>query len=217
MRDTIAEHGPDAVALYLATGMAYDAGGQIAAGSLLGALGSRSFYTAVTVDNAPVLVAAELVTGNAMMNPLWDPTSPGLLMLVGTNPVVSHGYGTTLPDPINYLREFRAVGGRVWVLDPRRTESAAFGRRARGQPTRIRRDGARGGRGAVSSSVVLTPPSWSSTAPPVTSRCSGLRSRRSPSPAPRRPPTWIRQPSNASSTKCGVTRVASRSCAVPVR
>ena len=88
--------------------------------------GARSFYTAVTVDNAPVLVAAELVTGNAMMNPLWDPTTAGLLLLVGTNPVVSHGYGTTLPDPVNYLRDYRRGGGRMWVLDPRRTESAAL-------------------------------------------------------------------------------------------
>src|SRR6266576_2682713 len=56
-------HGSDAVALYLATGLAYDAAGQIAASQWLPSIGSRSFITAVTVDNAPVLVAAELVTG----------------------------------------------------------------------------------------------------------------------------------------------------------
>jgi anaerobic selenocysteine-containing dehydrogenase len=124
LRDTIDGSGADAVALYLATGMAYDSAGQIATGTFLGALGSSSFYTAVTVDNAPVLVAAELVTGNATMSPRWDPESAGLFLLVGTNPVVSHGYGTAMPDPVNYLRDFRRRGGHVWVLDPRRTESA---------------------------------------------------------------------------------------------
>jgi anaerobic selenocysteine-containing dehydrogenase len=124
LRDTIDGGGPDAVALYLATGMAYDSAGQIATGTFFGALGSGSFYSAVTVDNAPVLVAAELVTGNAMMSPRWDPSGPGLFLLVGTNPVVSHGYGTAMPAPVNYLRDFRRAGGRVWVLDPRRTESA---------------------------------------------------------------------------------------------
>src|SRR5205814_6595047 len=84
-----------------------------------------SFITAVTVDNAPALVAAALVSGEPMLNPVWDPTAPGLAIFVGTNPVVSHGYGTALPDPIRYLREYRARGGRVWVLDPRRTETAA--------------------------------------------------------------------------------------------
>ncbi len=122
---TIDSHGADAVALYLATGLAYDAAGQVAAGQWLGSLRSRSFYSAATVDNAPVLVAAQLVAGNPMLNPVWDPRAPGLLLLVGTNPVVSHGYGTALPDPIRYLREYRDLGGRVWVIDPRRTESAA--------------------------------------------------------------------------------------------
>jgi anaerobic selenocysteine-containing dehydrogenase len=91
----------------------------------MGAIGSASFYTAATVDNAPVLLAAELVTGNPMMNPVWEPSEPGLLILVGTNPVVSHGYGTTLADPVRFLHNYRTSGGRIWVLDPRRTETAA--------------------------------------------------------------------------------------------
>jgi anaerobic selenocysteine-containing dehydrogenase len=104
----IGANGPDAVALYLATGLAYDAAGQIAASQWLPSIGSRSFLTAVTVDNAPVLVAAKLVSGQPMLNPVWDPSAPGLAIFVGTNPVVSHGYGTALPDPIRYLREYRA-------------------------------------------------------------------------------------------------------------
>ena len=118
--------GPDAVAMYLATGFAYDSAGQVAAGMWMGAQGSSSFYSAATVDNAPILVAAEQVAGTAMLNPVWDPASPGVLLLIGTNPVVSHGYGTTLPDPIRHLRDFRRAGGRIWVLDPRRTETAAL-------------------------------------------------------------------------------------------
>jgi anaerobic selenocysteine-containing dehydrogenase len=121
----IATNGPDAVGLYLATGLAYDAAGQIAASRWLPSIGSRSFITAVTVDNAPALLAAQLVTGEPMLNPVWDPRAPGLTIFVGTNPVVSHGYGTALPDPIRYLREYRGRGGQVWVLDPRRTETAA--------------------------------------------------------------------------------------------
>ena len=118
--------GADAIGLYLATGLAYDAAGQVAASQWLPAIGSRSFFTAVTVDNAPVLVAAELVTGQPMLNPVWDPSRAGLLLLLGTNPVVSHGYGTALPDPIRFLRDYRQIGGRVWVLDPRRSETAAL-------------------------------------------------------------------------------------------
>jgi anaerobic selenocysteine-containing dehydrogenase len=124
--DVIGSSGPDAVGLYLATGMAYDAGGQVASAMWLGSLGSRSFFTAATVDNAPVLVAADLVAGNSMLSPVWDAGAAGLLLLVGSNPVVSHGYGTALPDPVRHLRDHRAGGGRLWVVDPRRTESAAL-------------------------------------------------------------------------------------------
>lgn len=130
LRAIIDTSGPDAIGLYLATGLAYDSAGQVAAGMWMRSIASTSFYTAATVDNAPVLVAAELVTGNPMCNPVWepecDPARPGLLVLVGTNPVVSHGYGTTLPDPVRRLRDFRTRGGRIWVVDPRRSESASL-------------------------------------------------------------------------------------------
>jgi anaerobic selenocysteine-containing dehydrogenase len=126
LRTVIDGSGADAVATYLATGLAYDSAGQVATGGFMRALGSTSFYSAATVDNAPVLVAADLVAGNPMLNPVWDPTAPGLLLLVGTNPVVSHGYGTALPDPVRHLREYRARGGEIWVVDPRRTETAAL-------------------------------------------------------------------------------------------
>lgn len=115
---------PDAIALYLATGLAYDAAGQMIAPTWLKSIGSRSFLSAATVDNAPALVAAEMVTGNAMVNPAWDPHGGGLLLIIGSNPVVSHGYGTALPDPIRHLRQHRANGGRLWVVDPRATETA---------------------------------------------------------------------------------------------
>jgi anaerobic selenocysteine-containing dehydrogenase len=122
----LAAGDPSAIAMYQATGMGFDAAGATITAQWLRSLHSRSYYSAVTVDNAPVLVAAELVGGNSRLNPMWSPTRPGLLVLVGHNPVVSHGYGNALPDPVRYLREFRGRGGRIWVLDPRRTETASL-------------------------------------------------------------------------------------------
>ncbi|MEY2434579.1 MAG: hypothetical protein QOC92_4304 [Acidimicrobiaceae bacterium] len=118
-------HGNDSVGFYLATGFGFDSAAQVSSMTWFASLRSRSLYTAVTVDNAPVLTAAELVTGQAMLNPVWDPEQPGLLIAFGINPVVSHGYGTSMADPITHLRRYRSLGGRVWVLDPRRSETAA--------------------------------------------------------------------------------------------
>jgi anaerobic selenocysteine-containing dehydrogenase len=117
--------GADAIGFYLATGLGFDSAGQVSSMTWFASLGSRSLYTAVTVDNAPVLTAAELVTGQPMLNPVWDPEQPGLLLAFGVNPVVSHGYGTAMADPITHLRRYRSLGGQVWVLDPRRSETAA--------------------------------------------------------------------------------------------
>jgi len=125
LRSTIEEHGPNSVGVYLGTGMAYDIAGWLTAERLIGGLRTHQRYTPTTIDNAPVLLAAEFVTGTTL-SPCWDPAQSRLLVLFGTNPVVSHGYGTALADPVMRLRDFRRAGGQVWVLDPRRTETAAL-------------------------------------------------------------------------------------------
>ncbi len=125
LQAVIADHGPDAVGVYLGTGLAYDMAGWHTAERLIAALGTHQRYTPTTIDNAPILLTAELMTGSTM-SPCWDPSRSRLLLLVGTNPVVSHGYGTALADPVTKLRDFRRAGGQVWVVDPRATETAAL-------------------------------------------------------------------------------------------
>jgi anaerobic selenocysteine-containing dehydrogenase len=120
------EHGPQAVGAYLATGLAYDFNGWMTAERFLGLLHTKQRYTPVTIDNAAILRAAELVAGNMQLSTVWDPDDSKLLVLFGTNPVVSHGYGTTLSDPITRIREFRRRGGELWVIDPLRTETAGL-------------------------------------------------------------------------------------------
>lgn len=121
-----AEHGNDAVGAYLATGLAYDITGWMTAERFLGMLRTKQRYTPVTVDNAAILRAAELVTGHMQLSTVWDPDDSRLLVVFGSNPVVSHGYGTALPDPITRIRDFRRAGGELWVCDPIRTETAAL-------------------------------------------------------------------------------------------
>jgi anaerobic selenocysteine-containing dehydrogenase len=126
LAETVAVHGPGSVGFYLGTGLAYDIAGWLTAERLIATLGTPQRYTPVTIDNAPALLAAELVGGSSQLNPVWQPEHSDVLLLFGTNPVVSHGYGTTLADPVRRLRQFQSDGGQVWVLDPRRTETAAL-------------------------------------------------------------------------------------------
>ena len=125
LAEIVAEDGPDAVAMYLASGSAFDSAGRRAAERFLAALGSRQKYTATTIDTPCKPLVAELVGGWSGLTPVWDHERSRLLVLFGSNPIVSHGHSNAIPDPVNRLREHRARGGRLWVVDPRRTETAA--------------------------------------------------------------------------------------------
>src|SRR6476646_7019969 len=125
----VGEHGPDSVGFYSVMGEAYDRSGGLAKVRFFNLLETRQRYTAATVDVAPAWRAAELVTGYTRdLTPLWEPeASPAVALVIGCNPVVSHGNGGLfLTDPEVRLRTFRRKGGELWVLDPRRTETAAL-------------------------------------------------------------------------------------------
>lgn len=123
-------HSPEAVGYYTASGGAYDSAGRATVASFFRKLGSHQRYSAVTVDSAPAMRAAQLVTGYLWdLRPEWfpDEQAPKLAVILGSNPVVSHGYlGLMLSDPVRWIRDYRAQGGELWVVDPRRTETARF-------------------------------------------------------------------------------------------
>ncbi|MEO5837646.1 MAG: molybdopterin-dependent oxidoreductase [Acidimicrobiales bacterium] len=124
-----AAHGPDAVGVYMATATSFDAAGGRMAFRLFQALGTRSRYSAVTIDTPCRPLVVDLLSGNPGLMPCIDETTAGLTVLVGTNPVVSHGHTTSLPDPVNRLRALAASPRELWVIDPRRSESARLATR----------------------------------------------------------------------------------------
>jgi len=123
----IANHGPNSVGICVGSGC--DSLGMQAAGRLRFGLGTEQFYTPMTVDIAPAVKAAELVTGFGIeMFPKWVPDDEEvrLLVICGSNPMVSHGYvgtGGFTDGPRTFAR-FRARGGKIWTLDPVRTRTA---------------------------------------------------------------------------------------------
>jgi anaerobic selenocysteine-containing dehydrogenase len=124
LRTTLDDTGPSSVAMYLASGSAFDAAGRRTAERFLRVLGSPQKYTATTIDTPSKPLVAELVGGWSGLTPIWDHERSTLLILIGSNPVVSHGHSNAIPAPLVRLRRHRARGGEVWVVDPRRTESA---------------------------------------------------------------------------------------------
>lgn len=124
----IEESGPDAVGMYLATASAFDGAGRRVAERLLRKLPSRSKYTTATVDTACKPLISGLMTGYPGLNPTLDTDGATLVVLIGTNPVVSHGHFNAFPMPAATLKKIKK-DGELWVVDPRRTETAALASR----------------------------------------------------------------------------------------
>lgn len=119
----VGEHGPDVVADYTGTGGPLDPSGYALADAFLRNLGSRQRYSALSIDCPAKFLVPQLMAGvQLQFQP--DLVCTGLLLAIGVNTVVSHGHGVMVPNPLGHLRDVRARGGRVVVVDPRRTESA---------------------------------------------------------------------------------------------
>lgn len=119
-----AEHGPDAVGFYLGNPITHGWAPVTIVPLLLKALGTRSRYSAASVDQQPQHLLSYLLFGSPLLLPVPDIDRTDHLMVIGGNPVVSNGSIMTAPDVRRRLSELRRRGGRLVVVDPRRTETA---------------------------------------------------------------------------------------------
>lgn len=119
-------HGRDAVATYLGNPNVHSLGALTHGTALPRALGSKHVFSATSVDQLPHHVVAWAMYGHQFLLPVPDIDRARLVVLVGTNPMASNGSLWTVPDFPGRLRELRSRGGRLVVLDPRRTETAAI-------------------------------------------------------------------------------------------
>ncbi len=88
------------------------------------ALKTKHFYTASSVDINNYWVVGQLLYGHNLANPIPDFARTEFALILGTNPVVSHGSMATVGRIREVLLDIPGRGGRVVVVDPRRTETA---------------------------------------------------------------------------------------------
>ncbi len=116
--------GGDAVALYLGNPITHGWAPVTFIPMLIDALGTRGCYSAASVDQQPQHLLAYLLFGSPLLLPVPDIDRTDLLLVVGGNPLVSNGSIMTAPDMKGRLAALRRRGGRVVVIDPRRSETA---------------------------------------------------------------------------------------------
>ena len=127
IKAVIAEHGPHSVALYCGTNAFQNSAVLGTSTALADAIGSRNFYTSVTVDQ-PAKVFTTARYGQWMGGPNNFEESD-VVMFVGNNPLVSHytpSGGVPPFSPSRRLRDAKARGMKVIVADPRESDTGAL-------------------------------------------------------------------------------------------
>ncbi|HWM18737.1 MAG TPA: molybdopterin oxidoreductase family protein [Ilumatobacteraceae bacterium] len=122
--DAIERHGRDALAVYLGNPTAHSLGAMMFTRALMTGLGTRQRYSASTVDQMPRHVAAGYVFGSPVAVPVPDLDRTDFLLVLGANPYASNGSLCTAPDFPGRIEAMQARGGKLVVVDPRRSRTA---------------------------------------------------------------------------------------------
>lgn len=120
----IAEHGGESVGQYFGNPAAFGYATGLWPGLFMARIGSKHMYSAGSQDINSRFVASKLLYGAVSQLPFPDLPRTDFLFMLGANPLVSHGSGVRAPRMRDDLSDIVRRGGRVVVVDPRRTETA---------------------------------------------------------------------------------------------
>ncbi len=121
----MAAHGRDAVGLVTGNPSAHKIGLLTYFPKLARGLGTKTVFSASSVDQIPKQLASGLMFGNWLSVAVPDIARSDLLIVIGANPLASNGSMWTVPDFRGKAKAMQARGGQLIVIDPRRTETAA--------------------------------------------------------------------------------------------
>ncbi|WP_106396945.1 molybdopterin oxidoreductase family protein [Actinocorallia populi] len=124
LRRIIDTYGKDAVAIYLGNPSAHSVAGSLYGSLLIKGIGTKNFYSASTADQMPKHVSAGYMLGDPLAIAVPDLDRASYLLMLGANPLESNGSLCSAPDFPGRLKELRRRGGRLVVVDPRRTRTA---------------------------------------------------------------------------------------------
>ncbi|UVH53873.1 molybdopterin oxidoreductase family protein [Pseudomonas sp. CBSPBW29] len=121
-----ARHGQNAVAVYQGNPSVHNYGLMTHSNYFLGQLKTRNRFSATSVDQLPHHLTSHLMYGHGLLLPIPDIDHTDFMLILGGNPLASNGSIMTVPDVEKRLKAIQARGGKVVVVDPRRSETAAI-------------------------------------------------------------------------------------------
>jgi anaerobic selenocysteine-containing dehydrogenase len=124
LRPLLAQHGKQAVTAYIGNPTAHNFSLSRYVPAFVAMAALPVVYSAGTVDQWPKNLSAALMFGGMWSFPVPDLDRTDWLLMLGANPHASQGSLLAAADVLGRLDAIRARGGRVVVVDPRRTGTA---------------------------------------------------------------------------------------------
>ncbi|MGW1347005.1 molybdopterin-dependent oxidoreductase [Kribbella sp. NPDC002412] len=119
------EHGKNAVGVYLGNPNVHSLGALTHMPTMVKQLRTRNRFSATSIDQLPHMLASYLLYGHQLMVAVPDIDRTSYLLMLGANPLASNGSMMTAPGFHRRIKDLQKRDGKVVVLDPRRTETAA--------------------------------------------------------------------------------------------
>ena len=124
LASTIEKQGIDAIGVYFGNPSVHNYGMLTHQRNLFRHIRTRNRFSATSVDQLPHHLVSLWCFGHMLLHPIPDVDRTHYFLMLGANPLASNGSIWTVPDVRQRLKDLKSRGGKLVVVDPRRTETA---------------------------------------------------------------------------------------------
>ena len=124
LASTIEKQGIDAIGAYFGNPSVHNYGMLTHQRNLFRYIRTRNRFSATSVDQLPHHLVSLWCFGHMLLHPIPDVDRTHYFLMLGANPLASNGSIWTVPDVRQRLKDLKSRGGKLVVVDPRRTETA---------------------------------------------------------------------------------------------
>ena len=124
LASTIEKLGIDAIGAYFGNPAVHNYGMLTHQRNLFRHIRTRNRFSATSVDQLPHHLVSLWCFGHMLLHPIPDVDRTHYFLMLGANPLASNGSIWTVPDVRQRLKDLKSRGGKLVVVDPRRTETA---------------------------------------------------------------------------------------------
>ncbi len=118
------QQGNNAIGVYQGNPNVHNYGSMTHSSQFLGPLRTKSRFSATSVDQLPHQLVGMWMFGHQLLVPITDIDRCNFFLVLGANPMASNGSLMTVPDFRHRLKALQDRGGKMIVIDPRRSETA---------------------------------------------------------------------------------------------